>query len=120
MKQDNNQKPLWKELNASRSQGVFDFDINANNGYDLYIQNSLKTIGTFIRKDVSYMPNEKEAEANAQYATLAVNNLTTLAEALETLIDRLHTNWDAITSGGQKGILTAITKEAKEALSKIS
>jgi len=66
---------------------------------------------------------DKEGEANALRIVTCVNGWDKLQdenkqlkEVLGTLIDRLHTNWDAITSGGQNGILTALTKEAKAAL----
>ncbi len=41
-----------------------------------------------------------------------------LLEALSTLVNRIEKNWDAITSGGQNGIITALLEESKQAIEK--
>lgn len=51
---------------SKHTKGEWDYDINANKGFDIFLKNSIKTIANVLHKDVSYMPNEQEAEANAK------------------------------------------------------
>lgn len=46
--------------------GKWDYDIDSNNGYNVFLKDSIKTIALVLHKDVSYMPTQSEAEANAQ------------------------------------------------------
>lgn len=41
-----------------------------------------------------------------------------LKKTLNNLVERLHNNWDAITSGGQNGTLSALTKESETILNR--
>lgn len=54
-----------------------------------------------------------------EYPTLYRENKE-LKGALARLVNRIENHWHSITSGGQDGILTALTKEAKQALTRIS
>lgn len=68
----------------------------------------------------------EEAEANAALIasapTLKKENEElkernrVLVEALGQLVNRIESNWEAITSGNQNGVIGALLKEAKEAL----
>ena len=64
------------------TQGEWDYDINANKGFDIYLKGSLKVIATVLHKDVSYMPSEEEAEANARLISAAPD----MYEALKALL----------------------------------
>lgn len=66
-------KNLEEQKVLKASKGECSYDINANNGFDVFMKNTLKTIGKVLFKDVSYMPNQEEAEANAILFTDAVN-----------------------------------------------
>jgi len=119
MNNTESKEPLYRQLNKERTQGEWVEQYDNDEFGQFYSIFGWGEGNNVFRYNYGTV-NEAEYKANAQYATLAVNHLSSLAEALETLIDRLDTNWDAITAGGQKGILTALTKEAKEALLKIS
>tara|TARA_R110002126_G_C10273121_1_gene484293 strand:+ start:62 stop:409 length:348 start_codon:yes stop_codon:yes gene_type:complete len=41
-----------------------------------------------------------------------------LLETLNSLVNRIEKNWDAIASGGQQGILTALLHESKQTIEK--
>lgn len=53
------------------TKGKWNYAIDSNKGFDVYLDNSIKIIAEVLFKDVSYMPNEKEAQANAKLITYA-------------------------------------------------
>jgi len=56
----------------SEFKGIkWNYNINANKGYDVSLEGSVHTIANVLSKDVSYMPNIKEAEANAKLIACA-------------------------------------------------
>ena len=64
----------------------WNYDITAGNSFSIYCEGTIKTIASVLFKDVNYMPNEKEAEANAKFIVKAVNSHDKLIEALKSLV----------------------------------
>ena len=100
-------QPLYKVLNEDRTQGKWQVSKYPAIGYP----NVIKSEFTSSHIALMGLPTEGEdntveAEANAQYTALAVNNLHHLAEALENILS--HTE-DAEAK-----------RLAKQALSRIS
>jgi len=104
------QKPRYQILNEARTQGHFTvrFSTSPTEVEILGPYLSNKTIAQF---DVCKSIAAAEAIANAQYTTLAVNNLHELASALEkfTILNEAH----------YKDI-AGLIKNAKQALAMIS
>lgn len=77
-------KPLWKTLDAQRTQGEWYREENS-----LIIRsNYFNSIGTF---DPLYNEiDETQKVANAQYTALAVNNLSILAKTLEKALETIE------------------------------
>ena len=92
--QKENVKPLYKRLDAERTQG--DWLLSKNTDIEqLYITATSKTIAFLNYQDNRGLNNKAEQKANSSYAALAVNNLLPIAEALEELIKmhcQLHRN----------------------------
>lgn len=104
----NTTKPLWKVLNEQRTQVEW-----VNDGHTVATgwQPNDETIADFNPRNFPYPTigdtNEKKCLYNAQYTALAVNNLASLAEALEAAMEEQY--------------LTLPTyKKIKEALARIS
>ena len=80
--QQQNKQPLYKVLNEGRLNAPF-----IAKGDKIFIDNCLNSTATFhsYKDGDAYIIeiSEQQAEANAQYTALAVNNLHHLAEALE-------------------------------------
>lgn len=113
MAQQNNQSPslpLWKRLNGERTQG--EWICKGKN-----IANQDERITFFIGGNG--LTSEDDI-LNAQYATLAVNHLASLAEALEWLMDECQfIPKEVFTEQGKVNFQLSLIK-AKEALNKIS
>jgi len=63
----------------SEFKGIkWNYDINANKGYYVYLEGSVHTIALVLSKDVSYMPNTKESESNAKLIACAPEMLEML------------------------------------------
>lgn len=124
-------QPLYKVLNEDRTQGKWQVSKYPAIGYP----NVIKSEFTSSHIALMGLPTEGEdntveAEANAQYTALAVNNLHHLAEALrqaggriETLLS-VFTNWNAARDDKPYtnilDVLFAADKDIKEALNRIS
>ena len=65
------------------TQGEWDYDINANNRFDIYLKNSIKSIAIVKYGKVSYSPNKKESEANAKLISAAPDLLHSLQNILK-------------------------------------
>lgn len=84
-----------------------------------YLSNTIisynKEEGNHLIANIStHHKNTQESEANAKLIASAPE----LLEALQQLTERIEYNWQAITSGTQNGILTALLKESKETIDK--
>ncbi len=101
-------KPLYKVLNEQRTQG----EITVENHGQFSNGRSLIVGGKCIISTFGQNASESEIEANAQYTALAVNNLASLAEALESLCDSYYKG-DLIPNMERK------FQKAKEALNRI-
>jgi len=111
MTTQNNQSPslpLWKRLNGERTQG--EWICKGKN-----IANQDERITFFIGGNGLTSEDDK---LNAQYATLAVNHLASLAEALQNLLSSYKADFYNITGGELNN--TEAVLQAKEALNKIS
>ncbi len=71
--------------NLKHTSGEWNYDINSNKGFDIFLKDSLKTVATVLTKNVSYMPNETEAQANAKLIASAPELLEALIEAKKVL-----------------------------------
>ena len=87
-------KPLYKVLDEQRTQGNIIVDENSLGEVCIWVKG--KNVGTINK------------EADAEYMTLAVNNLASLAEVLEIIIT--SPEWIKNYGGG------AVDKKAKSAL----
>lgn len=87
MKTDNT--PLYKKLNSERTQGALAYRSGDTDSYAELLGpiNSDKTVCIFPKK---CFVTEAEAKANAQYITIAANNLHQIAEALELLANQIN------------------------------
>jgi len=87
----NNTKPLYKALNEERTRGEYtlrskySFEIEGGSNEAIYIN------AGNIHHLMEVYGDDKETHATAAYTVLAVNNLASLAEALETVLARLAT-----------------------------
>lgn len=108
MTQDNTKLPLYKVLNEKRTQ--VEFNAHLYNLSDHTIREGKK--GRVLMEVCKQHTNDPEAEANAQYTALCVNNLHHLAEALQGFVDYL----DSDLSEAE----TILLNRAKEALKRIS
>jgi len=81
-KTENTALPLYKVLEGQRTKGIWDI----NPPYQYQNRRSITVIGEKTTVLEDYTDNIKQAEANAAFTVLAVNNLVPLAEALEALI----------------------------------
>ena len=77
------------------------------------IATAYKMNGYITDSEGNEIPCE-EANANAKLIASAPE----LLKALQQLTERIESNWNAITSGNQNGILTALLKESKETIDK--
>ena len=90
MKQDS--KPLWQRLNEERTQG--DWTPGTNKASKEWMQlfcnkKVILEVNTIHRNGQRQNGDFDKEEANAQYTALAVNNLASLAEALDEAINRV-------------------------------
>lgn len=121
MNQETLTQPLYKVLNANRTQGELIVDYGATKGHIKAVTGKEKAATpTVLKYDIFkefegslYKPEEQKA--NGDYAALAVNNLTALAEALEEAIKEM----EMISNKYPERVLMRIN-QAKAALSKIS
>ncbi len=119
---EQNKKPLWKELNSSRSLGTWEIGKSSN----LFIPTDIKEIRLSSKGNmkVAIFPLEegnevsiRRAELNAQYTALAVNHLASLAEALQGCVDELKLHVDL---GNKECIGYKLIAQSEEALKRIS
>lgn len=121
----NNTKPLYQQLNEERTNGQWNaremtsfdepFSIVNLHGNNLAIFRTSHNIGFNIIVD------NKEAEANAAYTCLAVNNLHKLAEALqETLIEYRSACKLLAEANGMQWSENNVSIKAEQALKSIS
>jgi len=127
MPQSNTPSPLWRELNEKRSGNKWYATSRNPNTGEWVIQTTdtsnnrtgyiADTSAKYIHAD-SFDDSKKIAEANAQYTALAVNNLASLAEALEGLLSSYRADFKTITGAELND--TEAVKKAKAALASIS
>ena len=115
----NTTTPLWRELNEDRTQGEWKVEKYPAVGYP----NVIKSEFTSSHVALMGLPTEGEdntveAEANAKYTALAVNNLARLAEALETALARLGTFAESNAWDPEDEQAYNIAAKALEAISK--
>jgi len=67
-------------MKSNHTQGEWAYDVNANKGFDIYLNGSIKVIANVLHKDVSYMPSKQEAEANARLIAAAPDMYDSLKE----------------------------------------
>jgi hypothetical protein len=125
MNTDNN-KPLYKVLNSSRTQGNWYFS-QMPITYDFSVQSDLDksvySIARVIHNEETELPagrKEIEANTNAEYITLAVNNLDKVADTssnLHSAVMELYKNTNIVEWWKKHGNTVA---KAKEALKNIS
>jgi len=108
-KTENTALPLYKVLEGQRTKGIWDI----NPPYQYQNRRSITVIGEKTTVLEDYTDNIKQAEANAAFTVLAVNNLSEIADNLARIIDRIE------ESNLQDNFPSAY-KRAKEALNKIS
>jgi hypothetical protein len=116
-------KPLYKVLNGLRTGGIVELRGNklffkSGNGF-----NSLCTIHIQKAWDERANPIEdKEAQANAEFVTLAWNNLASVADALRPLaeLDLTGVTGDVVYQRNNSKIYLVDVMNAREALAKIS
>lgn len=72
-----NKLPLWRELNEKRVKG--DFVINENYKRELKQNNELVLVCAAPSED-------NNAEINAEYAAIAINNFQSVVEALSNML----------------------------------
>lgn len=120
MKQENETTalPLYKRLDEERTQGewmVVRYP-DLETPYYIEVEGRIKEIIEFnqvLIDDKNIAP--KEPQANAQYTALAVNNLSSLADTLQAIIDN---SFDV--SNSYVTVSKALIEQAKAALSAIS
>ena len=106
----NNPQPLYKVLNAARQDGIWKAGGIASSGIYSSVGLTTKSGDWIGRMIVNTHKNKETAEANAQYAALAVNSLHILADALERLIKAADgSNCDSIAVDNAKAALQAIS-----------
>lgn len=120
MKQDNTTQPLYKVLDSERGQGEWkhiERDEPETSRIPFGIIIPFHGACAPIFDTAAFPPNDaanlKRMKADAQYTTLAVNNLSHLAEALET-IKNVLIDWNG------EGKYQNLIEHAKTALNKIS
>lgn len=113
MKTETNVKPLYKVLNEQRTRDIFIALPSIELRPIRLNGDGLKRIANFDFGIGPNIPTQTEAEANAQYTALAVNNFHILAETLERLIDRIEEN-------ELQSYFPSAHARAKEALKRIS
>lgn len=112
-------KPLWRVLNEQRTQGNWIFKdqghLPDDEGKLLCLRSELN--GGYISQFQQIGEHKNDAEANAKYTALAVNNLSHLAKALEKCITQLNI-WAESDAWDERD--EEAYEAAKEALSRIS
>ncbi len=103
--------PLWKELNEKRQQGTFEAVQFDSPHKDICIKLSEYKINGKWHFADRVCDNLPDIET-AQFAALAINNLSILADALQHIVN--------MTENTNTGMAIAINESAKAALSKIS
>lgn len=110
------QKPLWKKLNELRSQGIIGAD---KRHLEIFPDTSKHphAIGrqTFGTINSIFIP-EKQAQANANYTVLCLNNFAQMGDTLEWIIKEIETTPDDL----QEALLGMIKIKCCKALSNIS
>jgi len=136
----NNTKPLYKVLNEQRTQGIWTVGKNRiedypetynlsrsyRKGHICIDAPTWEQMAIFYRHEIN--ENDKETECNVSYTALAVNNLASLAEALEPFIkladavlaDTLKTSESPLYGYNDVVLYVKDLVAAKEALRKIS
>lgn len=113
------QQPLYKVLNEKRTQGEMQSYSNVSDIKFPFQMVNKEDNGTVVCNFLSNIYDErkewKEAKANSEYTTLAVNNLASIAEALESFIE-----WGKRDYAFHSTDLINELKKAKEALNRIS
>ncbi len=115
---ETNSKPLYKVLNEKRLNDNWKGYADAtkeDGGYTATIMSDGHTWTTTI---MCYMfgHTKEQSEANAQYTALAVNNLASMAEALENFINWADESNMSKLSLYDRGVIS----KAKEVLKRIS
>lgn len=121
---ESNKQPLYKVLNEQRTQGVVTITKTKNHFFLEQSDNNggFDTLCTFSNV-------HERQEYNAQYTALAVNNLASLAEALEKINNACIKRFEAYAADAAEkkatppyilSTLAAISEAAKQALQNIS
>ena len=113
MNNTESKEPLYRQLNKERTQGEWKHKSLSNGHEEIQTDTFVYESGNTIF-EVNY--DNPNYEANAQYTALAVNNLSSLAEALEECI-KVMTPYENLFNAAQE---RAALIQAKEALLKIS
>ena len=106
-------QPLYKSLNNCRTQGNWKHKSRSNGDEEIVTDIPVYEAGSTIF-EVNF--ENKDYEANAEYATLAVNNLQALAGALHNMV----VTFEALNDLYKTKFATKTIREAKEALRRIS
>jgi len=120
--------PFWKLLNEKRTSGIYIVDDNlivATDKPETYPE--YYNDGIVIREmatkdnttDENIVAHFEQSRLNAQYTALAVNNLASLAEALEKIVNEAS-NPDKEDAEGLAQSMDFILNAAKSALKAIS
>jgi len=118
MNNTESKEPLYRQLNKERIDNIM---FAASNGIGLYVNGSGISFLDLDNKAISYTDIEQtKLDPTLEYAALAVNNLSSLAEALEELISECNfIPKEVFTEAGKDSFQDSLNK-AKEALLKIS
>ena len=108
---NNTSKPLWRVLNENRKQGTFEAVQFDSPHKDICIKLSEYKINGQWHFSDRVCENFPDIET-AQFAALAINNLSILADALQHIVN--------MTENTNTGMAIAINENAKSALKKIS
>jgi len=105
-------EPLYKVLNEKRMQGKLILDIVEKEG-EIHL---IPEDGSIVFCSFYCEPLDEQTKADATYTALAINNLSSLAEALEECI-KVITPYENLFNAAQERVALI---QAKEALKKIS
>jgi len=129
MKQSNSTpSPLWRELNEARTQGEWKQGINRASKEWMqlfYGRTVVLEIHTINKKGQRQAGDFEKEDANVKYTALAVNNLASLAEALDAAIHDLK-DWHEYNQmqvesfdGNERELQQSLADDIKERLIKV-
>lgn len=91
-------KPIYKELNAKRTQGEWSF-YHLDTPDAKFVMCKSPNAETFdkVIAEISLTNKDKESTANAEYITLSVNNFQSVCELLEYFIKEIENTPDDLS-----------------------